>query len=277
MMDKIDKNRWVELRNRVGFKSGMIPRLNKQRLKVKDHGKEYAEVVFFGDTHWGSPQCDRDRARRMIQHCIDKNIYVLLMGDLIEFATRGSVGAGVYEQIMNPHQQFDEVMEMLTPLADKKLILGLLRGNHELRGYKESGIDIARIMATELDCRYLMDACWNLWYVGKQSYSIYSLHGATGSRYIYTKLNCAIKIAHNFASEILVMGHVHENAYTSTISQVLNKHTKTIEEMKHFVVLTGHYLNYDKSYAQRLGMGQGKLGSPKIKFFANKHDIHISC
>ena len=70
--------------------------------------------------------------------------------------------------------------------------------------------------------------------------------------------------------------HVHENAYTSTISQVLDKRSKTIIEMKHFVLLTGHYLKYDKSYAQRLGMGQGKHGSPKIKFYADKHDIHIS-
>jgi len=275
-MDKKDKNRWIELRKSVGFKSGAIPRLNIQYLIPKNHGKGYAEVIFFGDCHWGSPQCDRERSKRMIQHCIDNDIYVLLMGDLLEFATRGSIGAGVYEQTMNPHQQFDEVMEMLTPLADKKLILGLLRGNHELRGYKDTGIDIARIMATELNCRYLLDACWNLWYVGKQSYSIYSLHGAAGSRYIYTKLNSAIKIAQNFGSEILVMGHVHENAYTSTISQILDRRNKTIVEMKHFVVLTGHYLKYDKSYAQRLGMGQGKHGSPKIKFYSDKHDVHIS-
>ena len=205
-MEKKDKNKWIELRERVVLKGGAIPRLNRQRLEPKNHGKGYAEIVFFGDTHWGSPQCDRERAKRMIQYCIDREVYVLLMGDLLEFATKGSVGAGVYEQTMNPHQQFDEVMEMLTPLANKKLILGLHRGNHELRGYKDTGIDIARIMATELDCRYLMDACWNLWYVGKQSYTLYTLHGAAGSRYIYTKLNSAIKIAQNFKAEILAMG-----------------------------------------------------------------------
>lgn len=275
-MEKKDKNKWIELRKTVNFKSGAIPRLNVQHLNVRNHGKNYAEVIFFGDTHWGSPQCDRERAKKMIEYCTQKEIYVLLMGDLLEFATRSSVGAGVYEQIMNPHHQFDEVMEMLMPLAQKGLILGLLRGNRELRGYKDSGIDISRIMATELGCRYLMDACWNLWYVGKQSYSIYSLHGATGSRYIYTKLNAAIKIAQNFEAEILVMGHVHENATTSVISQKLNKQNKTIEEVRNTVILTGHYLKYDKSYAQRLGMGMGKQGSPKVKFHAERHDFNVS-
>ena len=275
-MDKKDKNRWIERRKSVNFPKGANPRLNRQRLELKNHRKDYAEIVFFGDTHWGSPQCDRERAKRMIQYCIDKEIYVLLMGDLLEFATKNSVGAGVYEQTMNPHQQFDEVMEMLTPLADKKLILGLLRGNHEIRGYKESGIDIARIMATELNCRYLMDACWNLWYVEKESYSLYTLHGSTGSRYIYTKLNTAIKIAQNFKAEILAMGHVHENANTAVIYQFVNRTRKIIEETKGYVILTGHYLRYDGGYAQRNGMTIGKMGSPKLKLYTNKHDIHIS-
>ena len=133
-MDKIDKNKWIELRKTVGFASGAIPRLNVQHLDIKNHGKDYAEVIFFGDTHWGSPQCDKERARKMIEYCVQKEVYVLLMGDLLEFATRGSVGAGVYEQLMNPHKQFDEAMEMLMPLAQKGLILGLLRGNHELLG-----------------------------------------------------------------------------------------------------------------------------------------------
>jgi len=275
-MDKIDKNRWIELRKSVDFKSGALPRLNTQRLIPRNHEKEYAEIVFFGDLHYGSPQCDRERAKRMIQYCIDKEVYVLLMGDLVEFGTKSSVGAGVYEQTMNPHQQFDEVMEMLMPLADKKLILGLHRGNHEIRGYKESGIDIARIMATELGCRYLLDACWNLWYVGKQSYVLYTLHGATGSQFLYTKLNSTIRISQSFAAEIIAQGHVHELANAAVLYQFVNKKRKVIEEQKKFIILTGHYLRYDQGYAQMKGMTIGKMGSPKLKLFANKHDIHIS-
>jgi hypothetical protein len=34
----------------------------------------------------------------MVKFCLDNRLYVLLTGDLLEMATRGSVGAGIYEQ-----------------------------------------------------------------------------------------------------------------------------------------------------------------------------------
>jgi len=58
--------------------------------------------------------------------------------------------------------------------------------------------------------------------------------------------------------------------------QFVNKKRKVIEEQKKFIILTGHFLRYDQGYAQMKGMTIGKMGSPKLKLFANKHDIHIS-
>ena len=71
--------------------------------------------------------------------------------------------------------------------------------------------------------------------------------------------------------------HVHENANTSVIYQSVDKKRKVIIETKGYVILTGHYLRYDGGYAQMKGMTIGKMGSPKLKLFADKHDIHISC
>ena len=72
-------------------------RLNKQTIVTKK-GKDYAEVIFVGDCHNGSPQFDKLRFLKMLDYCREKGIYVFLMGDLIEMATRDSIGAGVYEQ-----------------------------------------------------------------------------------------------------------------------------------------------------------------------------------
>ena len=72
-------------------------RCNKQKLVCKT-GKDYAEVLFIGDVHWGSPQCDKPRFLAMIDYALKNRLYVFLMGDLIEMATRHSVGGGVYEQ-----------------------------------------------------------------------------------------------------------------------------------------------------------------------------------
>ena len=254
---------------------GRPVRLNKQVLQVKD-GKDYAEVVFFGDWHYGSRECDNKRALRMLDYCLKKKIYVLLMGDLIEAGTRYSVGAGVYQQNLNPQKQMEYVVEKLEPLAKAGLILGLISGNHEDRIEKETGIAISKVMAKMLNVRYLGSACWNLFKVGKQNYTIYSLHGSTGSRFVYTKLKALVDISHSFDADLIVMGHVHDIASARQAVQRVDMRNKTIVERKKFLLLTGHYLSYDKGYAQMKGMPISRMGSPKVKFFAEKWDIHIS-
>ena len=254
---------------------GRPVRLNQQTLKIKE-GKDYAEVVFFGDWHYGSRECDNKRALAMLKYCLEKKIYVFLMGDLIEAGTRYSVGAGVYQQKLNPQQQMEYIVEQLKPLADAGLILGFISGNHEARIEKETGIDIGKIMAKLLGVRYLGYACWNLFRVGKQNYTVYTLHGSTGSRFVYTKLKAVVDISHSFDADLICHAHVHEISSVSQTVQRVDMRNKTIVERKKFLLLTGHYLRYDQGYAQAKGLPIPKMGSPKVKFFANKWDIHIS-
>lgn len=55
-------------------------RLNKKTL-VPKVGKDYAEVVFLGDVHLGSPQCNKEKFLSMVNYCFKNNLYVFLMGD----------------------------------------------------------------------------------------------------------------------------------------------------------------------------------------------------
>ena len=244
-------------------------RCNKQTLQTKPKG--YAEVIFFGDVHIGSPECDLERAERMLEYCLKNRIYVFLMG-----ANRYSVGAGVYEQPITPQKQFEVALELLKPLADAGLVLGNIQGNHEFRLYKDCGVNITKLLSGQLGIPYLGDACWNVFSVGGQKYRLYTLHGASGSRYVYTKLKSLVDISHNFSCDIMAMGHVHESADTSILVQEIEPRTGKVIERKKFLIITGHYLRYDRSYAQTKGLPIGKMGSPKVKFFSDKKDIHIS-
>ena len=125
------------------------------------------------------------------------------MGDLIEMGTKDSVGAGVYEQEYPGQSQYEQMISLLKPLADKNLILGLHTGNHEERVYKSTGIDVGKVIARELKVRYLGDACWSKFKVGSQSYSIYTLHGRTGSRFDGTALLALERISTSFATSSL--------------------------------------------------------------------------
>jgi len=253
---------------------GKVIRLNRKRLSF--NGKGYAEVVFLGDIHYGHPGCDVERVQKMIDYCLSKNIYVLGMGDYIEAGLRNSVGDSVYMQNLNPQEQMDFVLDVFKPLADAGLLIGLHIGNHEGRILKETSVNLASLIARMLGVPYLGYACWNIIYVGNQSYTIYSLHGSSGSRYVYTKLKALVDISHNFDADILAMGHVHELADEAILVQQVDKQRKMVIERKKYLLITGSYLKYDDSYAQEKGYPMGKLGSPKVKLFANKYDIHIS-
>lgn len=253
--------------------AGRPIRLNRQTL-IPKKDEDYAEVVFIGDCHFGSPQFDKPRFLSMLQFCLVNNLYVFLMGDLIEMATRESVGAGVYEQEYIGQSQYEQMAEWLKPLADKKLILGLLNGNHEERVYKQTGINIAKMFSRELRVKYLGDACWNTLKVGKQVYSMYSLHGRTGSRFDGTALLALERISTSFHCDLIVMGHAHKMVSSTVIIQKVDN--RMVKEHKKTLLITGSYLKYDGGYAQTVGLPISKLGSPKVKFYLSKKDVLVS-
>ena len=280
VMKKVGEDKMVRknpLRKYVGKDRiiGRPIRLNVQELKKKK-GKKYAEVLFIGDWHYGAKECDIEKIIDNLNYCYDHNIYVFLMGDLIDAGIKTSVGASMYNQTANPQAQLEYVEQLLQPLAKKKLILGILEGNHELRIEKDTGVSVTKIWARWLNIPYLGSACWSLFKIGKQSYKIYALHGSSGAKFIYTKLKTIVDISHSFNADLMVMGHVHELSHDSQTVQDIDKSSKQVIERKKFILLTGHYLAYDSSYAQRKGFPISKLGSPKVKFFSDHFDIHIS-
>lgn len=251
---------------------------NKRVLELAPN-KDYASVVFIGDTHLGSPECHEEKLYRMIKWCQDNDTYVFLMGDIVEAATRYSIGAGVYEQARTRFgtvtQQYEACLELLGTLANQGKILGMVSGNHEDRIAKATGFDITRALCRELKIRYLGSAGWNYWRVGNQGYRIYTLHGSSGSKYSYTKLKALVDISHSFEADLMAMGHVHECTNTIQLVQTFDKKTGKIVERKKHILITGHYLKYE-GYAKAKGLPLTKLGSPKVKLFGSEHDIHVS-
>lgn len=247
--------------------------INRQHLKSK-YTKNYAEIVFLGDVHYGSTQCNVKKFKEMIEYCLKNNLYVFCMGDMIEASSRHSIGDGVYEQI-KPQQQIEDIIEFLKPLANKKLILGYHSGNHENRMKKELGIDISKLICKELKIPYLGYAGWSLFYIGKQSYSLYSFHGTSSAILKHTKLKSILDISKYFEADIVACGHLHDIIIDSVEYQKINKKRKIVDIRKAFMVVTGHYFNYG-GYAKEKGYPPTKIGSPKIKLFSNKFDIHIS-
>jgi len=249
----------------------IVGRPVKLNRKILIPRKDYAEVVFIGDVHYGSPQCNVQKFLDMVKYCVDKKVSVMLMGDLIEMATRYSVGAGVYEQEFPGQSQVEWIIEKLKPLGN--LILGSHTGNHEERVYQATGINVSKWIANQLGCTYLGDACWSEFVVGVHHYSVYSLHGRSGAKFDGTALLALERLAAPFHADVVCCGHSHK-CISSAVMMQMRKNNLVVEHKKHLVI-TGHYLSYG-GYAQAYGLPPSKLGSPKLKFHADEHKVSVS-
>jgi hypothetical protein len=268
-----NKNKkWSEfIENNKDEKTSKEIRLNKVTLLPNKNGM--AEIIFFGDLHLGYPTCDKKKAQAMLDWALANKCYVIGMGDYMECGITGSVG-DVYQQTLNPQKQMDEVTEMFRPLAEAGLLIGLHTGNHEARIYKGTSIDPVSIMCKILGVPYLGYSCWTLISVGSQHYSMYSTHGAGGSRFKHTKLKAVMDLVAWIQADIVAMGHVHTIVTEEIRQQHIDLRSRCVVETKCYVIETGAYMLWDGSYGQTANMPITTTGSPKIKLSGEKKDFH---
>lgn len=245
-----------------------INRIDTSKFK----GKEM-NVVFLGDCHLGDKNFDEEKLKKDIKWIkSQKNTVVILMGDMINTGLKDSVGAGSFDDTITPQEQLDQIYELLLPI--KKQIIGIHIGNHERRIYERTSIDVIKNLAKQLNINYLESSAFNHIRFGNQTYVIYSTHGSSGSTTLGGKINACIKLSSFIDADIYAMGHVHDlSAYTRDGFR-LSKQNKTLEEIKTYFVLTGHYLKYG-GYAEEKLYSPGKVGFCMITLRADQHQVRI--
>ena len=239
--------------------------------------------MLFGDLHYGYPTCLVSLVQENLKFCLDRGIYLIGMGDYIECGTKDSPGDSLFSQQGNAQTQMDFIIELFKPLAKEGLLLGLHSGNHCNRAFKLLGIDIVKNICRELShqrkeysCRNFEYSSYHLFRVGKESYDVFTTHGISGARTPETKMRAVRRFGEYVDSEIIAMGHVHDIATSCFNRYAISKSRERVEWRKQYYLLTGSYLAHEGSYAESHGMIPGALGSPKIKFLADRHDVFIS-
>lgn len=99
-------------------------------VRLEPNKGDRVQVMPLGDVHLGAETCDVNLFKANVQNCLDRGVYVVGMGDYLETATLGSVG-DIFGQNPSPQGQFDEMLEILTPLVEKGLLIGLHDGNYK--------------------------------------------------------------------------------------------------------------------------------------------------
>lgn len=244
------------------------------RQRLKPNKNDRAQVMAWGDVHFGSETCQTEYARERLDHALKNKMYVLAMGDICEIALVGGK-SDVYGQRLTPEAQIDYAVEALRPLSKAGLLLGLLTGNHERRIWRATSMDVTKIMAKELGVPYLGHSCFCLFWVGKQSYTVYATHGSSGARMSHSKLRIALDMFKSVSADVLLMGHVHDLCDLTQLYREVDKRGQVVKEYARHAVITGHYLGYRDSYAEEKDLPPSRTGSPTINFHGNEHTVRV--
>jgi len=128
--------------------------LDELRWFGKVLSKDFTDIniIVLSDLHYGNPYCSLKHFQRTLDFIKNnETCYCFLNGDLLEAVTKSSKG-DIYKQQNTPQEQRDAVIGLLKPLQHK--ILGATMGNHELRIYGETGVDLTADIAAELNVPY---------------------------------------------------------------------------------------------------------------------------
>ena len=231
-------------------------------------------LIPLGDVHLGSPTCDIDKFVKTMAFIKATDCKIILMGDLLEAASKSSVGSGWVEQTASPQDQLDALKEVFKPIKDK--ILLVLDGNHEERIWKNSGISVSKVLADHLGAPYGGYSAFVYIRVGKQNYVVHAQHGSTGARYLRTKMHAAMKTAEHTDADLYLYGHTHELASAVQPYRRYDKRGRYVGMKKKRFVLTGGFLNYFGGYAERKNMNPSPIGVANIKLYGDHFDIHVS-
>ncbi len=242
-----------------------------------DFPEERPIVVPYCDLHKGSPHHNKDLLYENLQWSWEnKDSYIVLVGDLIEAATRTSIGAGVYEQKKNAGEQLEEIIEMFTPFAKEGRILGTTNGNHEDRVSYLAGFDVMKVFADTLEIPYFKNGGFFRFRVGKYNYHAYFTHSKSGALLPYTKIKNPLKIGTYTRADIIGVAHVHDLQHLTQEYFYIDNVSDSMKTGESHYLICGHYLNWIDSYAQQAGMVPSKQGTPKIKLHSDKKTIRVT-
>ena len=234
----------------------MIVRRFKDRPDIK--------IYPIADVHLGAIECMEDKWQKFLSMIAkNENAYLIIAGDLIQNATKTSVG-NPFEQRYRPREQKRLMIEYLKPVREK--ILCMVGGNHERRTDKDTDSSPAYDIAAKLDLEdiYRENIAFLKLQFGDSSkcgrenpcYTFAVAHGFGSS--IYTT-NAAMR-AERFGMAIdgidaIIAGHIHKPQEFPVGKYVVDKQNEKVTQKPFEVVIC-------TSWLENSGYGVQKLMQP---------------
>ena len=242
-------------------------------------------IIPISDVHIGDKTANLKAFKEVIERIKNEpNTYAIVNGDICNFAFKNSK-SDCYSEALSPMTELLEAIKYLEQIKEKLLVLS--SGNHEDRLSKETNIDAMYLIAKQLGLEELYAPSW--WYLylsfgnnkakgdnRKLLYTITGYHGGisngstTGS-----KANKVKRMSQVVLADCYVMSHVHEPLTTKGIIFIPDYQHKTIVKKEMYYCISNSFVEYENSYAEKLGLIPGHNGINEIELDGTKKLIKM--
>lgn len=178
------------------------------------------QIHTFADEHIGDMHCDMQRLQERINYVANtENAYCILNGDILDYASRSSIG-DIETREFNIMGQLEKAVELFSPIKEK--IICITNGNHEARGYRKEGIDMSKMIAMQLGIEHLYSPTSAFVFLRfgtaiqtharknpKTLYKLYVNHGSGGGRKEGAKAIRLADMASICDADIYIHSHTH--------------------------------------------------------------------
>ena len=219
-----------------------------------------ARLYVIGDLHVGAIEANIKGWEQFVQKILqDKNAYIVILGDMMNNATKTSV-SNVYEEVLRPRDQKRYLVSALSQLTER--ILCIVPGNHEQRN-KDVDDEPLYDVACKLDLEDMyrpnaafLKVCFGSRNAGRknekplQVYTICCTHGAGGGIYTGAAVNRNERMAMFVNADILAVGHTHKGAITKPARIEIDPYTNSVKMKTTTVISACSWLSYG-GYAMR--------------------------
>lgn len=229
-------------------------------------------IVPIGDIHFGNRYFDPQYLERTLKF-VDQNrkrCRIILMGDLLELATKTSVGRSVYDESYPTQKQFEKAVETFKPYAD--LIDLVIEGNHEERIIRDTSFEIIQEFCHRIgrfDAYGKFSGVVNYRMGTGLTYSFYAFHGATGGTTESSVVNALLKMRERSIAHVYLMGHTHKLFKFDREVKIPMPGKGELGTIKQMFVNTGASVG-DGGYAEQKGFPVNRIGYGAVQIFSDQ-------
>lgn len=245
---------------------------------------EKLDIIPLSCLHIGSPYFNEKKVKGYIKWISERpSRRVWLLGDIFDAQLSSSKG-NMHEQVLSLKDAKLKAEELFIPIiANIDLVIP---GNHDNYCFNETGNDIMFDL-----CKYLNipekyhfgDFTGTIRFGkkdGKQNkpvvYTFFCSHGTGGAATPGGKMNKLIALCNIVEDcDLYVMAHIHDCLTLKLEPFCIDSRNGQLKSIKQTFASSSSWLDYG-GYALEKKYRPAKTGSPRIRLYGRKHDIHVS-